>query len=255
MWASLTTVVVGNDGDCLVVDPGITVAEIDQTSASLRHRGLKVVAGFSTHPHWDHVLWSAELGDVPRWATEAGVEAAARDRAHNVSECDALAPGHDHFLTGRTTPLPGPASSGAEIPWSGPRALVLEHRAHTPGHAALVLPESYAILAGDMLSDREVPLLDTDAPDPLGDYRSALEILETAVRTHHVAVIVPGHGTPASDIGAITDRFEADRRYLDHLERLAGSGRDDSYADSRLTDPWVAREHRTQLSALRQSRA
>jgi hypothetical protein len=36
-----------------------------------------VVAGFSTHPHWDHLLWHPRLGDVPRYATPGG---AGRDR-------------------------------------------------------------------------------------------------------------------------------------------------------------------------------
>jgi hypothetical protein len=28
----------------------------------LRELGQPVVAGFSTHPHWDHLLWDARLG-------------------------------------------------------------------------------------------------------------------------------------------------------------------------------------------------
>jgi hypothetical protein len=28
-----------------------------------------VVAGFVTHPDWDHVLWDAALGDAPRFGT------------------------------------------------------------------------------------------------------------------------------------------------------------------------------------------
>ena len=31
--------------------------------------GQPVVAGFSTHPHWDHLLWHARLGATPRYAT------------------------------------------------------------------------------------------------------------------------------------------------------------------------------------------
>ena len=28
-----------------------------------------MVAGFSTHPDWDHVLWHPDLGDAPRYGT------------------------------------------------------------------------------------------------------------------------------------------------------------------------------------------
>jgi len=35
----------------------------------LRASGQAVVAGFATHPDWDHVLWDAALGDAPRFGT------------------------------------------------------------------------------------------------------------------------------------------------------------------------------------------
>jgi hypothetical protein len=39
--------------------------------------GLPVVAGFSTHPHWDHVLWHSRFGDVPRYAAGVPLELVA----------------------------------------------------------------------------------------------------------------------------------------------------------------------------------
>lgn len=54
----------------LVVDPGITDDEMACLAADLRELGLPVVAGFSTHPDWDHVLWHPDLGDVPRYGTQ-----------------------------------------------------------------------------------------------------------------------------------------------------------------------------------------
>src|SRR5690606_32707526 len=86
---------------------------------------------------------------------------------------DAFAPGHDHALFGRLTALPAGASS---IPWPGPEVRVIEHDAHAPGHAALVIPSEGVVLTGDMCSDIEIPLLDTDAPDPVADYRRALDL-------------------------------------------------------------------------------
>jgi hypothetical protein len=37
------------------------------------------VGGFSTHPHWDHLLWHIQLGAVPRYGT-ARCAATVRDR-------------------------------------------------------------------------------------------------------------------------------------------------------------------------------
>jgi hypothetical protein len=45
----------------------------------LSDSGQTVVAGFSTHPHWDHLLWHARLGAAPRYGT-ARCAATARDR-------------------------------------------------------------------------------------------------------------------------------------------------------------------------------
>ena len=54
--------------------------------------GLPVVAGFSTHLHWDHLLWHPRFGDVPRYATAANAQAAGavRERAQAMAAESAL---------------------------------------------------------------------------------------------------------------------------------------------------------------------
>ena len=64
-----TTVVVGSSGGCLVIDPAVTVPELAGLAGQLAGTGLRPVAGWSTHPHWDHVLWSRALGGAVRYAT------------------------------------------------------------------------------------------------------------------------------------------------------------------------------------------
>ncbi|TGJ96688.1 hypothetical protein DLJ96_00900, partial [Actinotalea fermentans ATCC 43279 = JCM 9966 = DSM 3133] len=113
IWTSLTTVVVAPDGRAMVVDPGITVAEVESLAAAIAHRGWRVTAGFSTHPHWDHVLWSRALGDVPRWACPTAVRAQERSLAEDLVKVEREAPGHDLTLFGRLTPVP---ESGAGDP-------------------------------------------------------------------------------------------------------------------------------------------
>ncbi|SDS64586.1 Glyoxylase, beta-lactamase superfamily II [Paraoerskovia marina] len=259
LWSSLTTVVVA-DSRCLVVDPGITPSEIGRVADELRARDLRVDAGFSTHPHWDHVLWSPRWLGAPRWATTACVRRADESRAYNLAEADSLAPGHDHDLVGRLVPIPRTDGGALRIPWTGADSLVVEHDAHARGHAALVLPGRRVLVAGDMLSDREVPLLDTDAVDPVTDYRRALDLLAAQVVEHGVTALVPGHGSPALGSRAVNERFTADRRYLDAIEHEARHGCGDepraacSTRDTRLTDPWVAGEHRAQVAALGRSR-
>ncbi|MGV8978802.1 MAG: MBL fold metallo-hydrolase [Cellulomonas sp.] len=240
-WTSLTTVVVADDGACLIVDPGITVAEVAGLADEIRARGWHVEAAFATHAHWDHVLWSARLGDVPRWATPAAAEAQALSRDADLTQADATAPGHDHDLVGCLTALP---EGAVAVPWSGPRALVVAHHAHAPGHAALVLPDSGVLVAGDMLSDVEIPLLDMDARDPVGDYLDGLHRLEVAVMRYAVTAVVPGHGHVAGP-RELARRFVVDRVYLRALVEGLDAG------DLRLAEPWLAQAHVDQLRVVR----
>src|SRR6478736_10511439 len=67
VWSN-STVVRGPDG-LVLVDPGINGSELDQLADEVEQLGAPVVAGFSTHPHWDHLLWHPRFGDVPRHGT------------------------------------------------------------------------------------------------------------------------------------------------------------------------------------------
>lgn len=233
-----TTVLVG-DGGCLMVDPGVTPAELSDLAAALAARGLRVAAGFATHPHWDHVLWSRALGDdVPRFATAACVDAASAGRVAGLAEASVDAPGTDGDRFAQLTALPG---DGVVVPWSGPQVNVVEHRAHAPGHAALVVGGAGVLVAGDLCSDVEVPLLDLDAADPVGDYHHALDLLDSLA--DDVRYVVPGHGH-VGDGAELRRRLAADRRYLDEL--TAGRGDD----DPRLTQDWLVRDHHAQRAAL-----
>src|SRR5207248_2444373 len=98
-YTTTTTVVAGSGGGCLVIDPAIMPADLTALAAELAARGLRPAVGWSTHPHWDHVLWSRALGDVPRFAAARAAAAAAAGRAGLIDSAERSAPGHDHELT------------------------------------------------------------------------------------------------------------------------------------------------------------
>lgn len=227
-YTTTTTVVAGPDGGCLLIDPAVTAADLAALAAGLAARGLRPVAGWSTHPHWDHLLWSAAFGDVPRYATPRAVAVTARELPELVSAVGESAPGHDLTLFARLEPLLGRA-----VDWPGPPALVLAHDAHAPGHGAVLLPESGVLIAGDMCSDIEIPLLDATSPDPFGDYRRGLELLAQA---DGVRLVVPGHGH-VGDHHEFGRRVAADLGYLDATQ--AGGDPD----DPRLRQVWLQAEH------------
>jgi hydroxyacylglutathione hydrolase len=192
------------------------------------------VMAWATHPHWDHVLWSRELGDAPRYAAPAAVRITETERPGMVKMLEASAPGHDLELFGRVRPLTAEA-----IAWDGVMARLIVHDAHAPGHGAVFLPDTGVLVAGDMCSDVEIPLLDTDAADgdPFGGYRHGLGVLAAVPG---VRVVVPGHGH-VGDAAEFRRRVAADFGYLDAVE----AGRD--VTDERLAlppaAPWLRAEH------------
>ena len=201
-----STVVVGSCGGCLVIDPAVTVADLAALAASITGLGLRAAVGWSTHPHWDHVLWSRELGDAPRYAAPAAVSIAETERDGIIEGVVTSAPGHDLPLVGRLQAL-----DAAVIPWDGPTARLIVHDGHAPGHGAVFLPDSGVLVAGDMCSDVEIPLLDTIAADPLSDYRTGMERLASVAGIRQV---VPGHGR-VGDAGEFRRRLALDAAYLD----------------------------------------
>jgi glyoxylase-like metal-dependent hydrolase (beta-lactamase superfamily II) len=207
------TVVVQGRGGVLLIDPGIHGDELACLTIDLSGSGQRVAAAFSTHPHWDHLLWSRELGDVPRYATARCADT-ARDRLSGGVEVVAKAAGIPEQvpldLLGLVTGLPADA---AQIPWDGPDVRIIEHQAHASGHAALLI-EPGVLVAGDMLSDVLVPMLDLNAIDPVEDYLAALRLLEGAA--DHVGVLVPGHGS-VGEAGQVQARIDQDRAYVHAL--------------------------------------
>jgi glyoxylase-like metal-dependent hydrolase (beta-lactamase superfamily II) len=206
VWSNAT--VVRTDDGLVLVDPGIDGSDLEQLADDLDQLGLPVVAGFCTHPHWDHLLWHSRFGDVPRYATAAAaqVAGAARERAQKMAEESAS--GIPLELVALVTPIP---ADGGPVPGE-----ILEHDAHAVGHAAVLLADRGVLLAGDMLSDVLVPILDPRRPDQLDAYAAALDRLAEAAKS--VDVLVPGHGTVAEG-PEVAARLAVDRAYIDALRR------------------------------------
>jgi glyoxylase-like metal-dependent hydrolase (beta-lactamase superfamily II) len=250
---SNAVVVHGRDG-VLLIDAGVQDDEMACLANDLSDSGQTVVAGFSTHPHWDHLLWHARLGTAPRYGT-ARCAATVRDRLSDADWKARIAPlipldiaeQVPLDLLGLITGLP---AGTARIPWDGPQARIIEHQAHAPGHAALLIEERGVLVAGDMLSDVLIPMLDlSGTADPIEDYLAALRLLESAAGD--VDVLVPGHGS-VGGADQVHARIDQDRAYVHALR--------DALV---LSDPrvgplakdgwdWVAGVHAQQLQRLAQ---
>jgi len=124
------SVVVQGRAGVLLIDPGITDGELMCLAHDLRELGKPVVAGFSTHPDWDHVLWHACFGDVPRFGT--GRCAAALHDLLSHADWEARVGGGlppeiaDEVQMDLLGLVTGLSAGTAQIPWDGPRVRISE---------------------------------------------------------------------------------------------------------------------------------
>src|SRR3954469_25429179 len=207
-WVWTNSIVVRGDDGLILVDPGIHGSVLDELADDLDRLGIPVVAGFCTHPHWDHLLWHPRFGDVPRYATRATTNLAGQARERAQAMAAESATGIPLEVVALVTPLP---ADGGPVPGE-----LIEHQAHAVGHAAILLADRRVLVAGDMLSDVLIPLLDFRQDDQVGAYETALDRLGDAVA--HVDVVVPGHGAVAEG-PEVAGRLAADRAYIAALRR------------------------------------
>jgi glyoxylase-like metal-dependent hydrolase (beta-lactamase superfamily II) len=243
-------VVVQDQAGVLLIDPGIYGSEMACLANDLSESGQAVVAGFSTHFHWDHVLWHAQFGAAPRYGT-ARCATAIRDLLSGPHWKDTIAgwippdiAGQISWdLFGLVTGLP---AGTARIPWDGPEARIIEHQAHAMGHAALLIGERGVLVAGDMLSDALIPMLDlSGTADPVGDYLAALRLLEGAAGD--AGVLIPGHGS-IGGADQLRARIEQDRAYVRALRDAGAPG--DPRAGPSATFDWMPGVHERQQRQL-----
>lgn len=248
---SNAVVVQGNAG-VLLIDAGLTNKELTTIADDLHKLGQPVAVGFSTHSHWDHVLWHAKLGEAPRYGTArcaADIKAVLSNPSWKKDIVDELPPeiadDVPRELLGQVTGL----SAGTKLlPWDGPTVRIIEHNGHAPGHAALLIEGRKVLVAGDMLSDVLIPMFGFGVADPLKDYLAGLELLEGVA--DEVDIFIPGHGS-VGDAVELRKRIKQDRSYVE-------AARDGSEPDDlRITSPkkgweWVSDVHNGQVQGLAQ---
>jgi glyoxylase-like metal-dependent hydrolase (beta-lactamase superfamily II) len=234
-WVWTNSIAVRGEDGLILIDPGIDGSELSQLTDDLDRLDIPVVAGFSTHPHWDHLLWHPRFGDVPRYATPAAVEVASQTREQQqAGAAEEGGSGIPLDLIALVTPLP---ADGGPVPGE-----IIEHQAHAVGHAAVLLADRGVLLAGDMLSDILIPLFDSRQDDQVGAYETALARLDEAAS--HVDVVVPGHGAVAEG-PEVAARLAADHAYIDALRR------GEEPVDARLDVDWMAGIHQSNLEQVR----
>jgi glyoxylase-like metal-dependent hydrolase (beta-lactamase superfamily II) len=237
-YTTNTTIVARGDR-VVIVDPAWTETDLNAIAAWLQASNLRITTGLSTHGHYDHVLWHPEFGDAPRWGSPRAVAMANDDRALILEHLEGDIPADwPHPVDGLSalddSHVPDPFADGdlEEIQF-------VVHDGHAPGHTAMWFPDRGVLLAGDMLSDIELPF--PFFPDDLPAYLAGLDALAPVVAK--ARVLVPGHGHVTTNP---MERLDADRRYLDDLITRGDSD------DARIALPEMEPAHRKMVEMARE---
>ncbi|MCP4539935.1 MAG: MBL fold metallo-hydrolase [Chloroflexi bacterium] len=206
-----------SQGQAALIDPGIYPNEITAIARFVTEQNATPQAIIITHSHWDHILGPEQ---------SPGVQVVAQ--ANYVQETSGV---YQAKLLRQIADWEAQSGIEREQPFTIPhpdvtfeKTSTLDvgdlslHLDHTPGHAAdeLVVyhSESATLLAGDKLSDVEIPYVS----DNLAAYEQTLAML--AARDIHR--LVPGHGKATTDPVEIQARISADIDYLAALRDQVG---------------------------------
>ena len=110
-----------------------------------------------------------------------------------------------------------------------------------------MIEECGVLVAGDMLSDILMPLLDLEAANPIDDYLAALELFESVA--DDVDAVIPGHGS-VGGAEQLRARIEQDRAYV--LDLRDGAVPGDPRVGPSAPLSWLPDMHRWQVQQLAQ---
>ncbi len=207
----------------VVVDPGVLPSELDDLAAAVSGAGAAAVTLVFTHAHWDHVLGRPWWPAARTLAHDRFAAEVKRDAAAIRVAAEACATGHGARFAKAFEPFaPDDAVAGLHFhplrPW---RLVFRDAFGHCPSQVSVHLPDHRVLIAADMLSDLEVPILD----GPPAAYAHTLEALLPLVDGGAIQTLVPGHGAVAQGVAAVRARFACDLDYLRELAARAQAAR------------------------------
>ena len=182
----------------LLIDAGVGDSRhVEEVARALEGRPLAIVV--VTHNHSDHASGVTAL--AARWpaATFCKFPWPERDDRYPVAWA--------------------PLRDGQEIEAGGRRLLVVWTPGHAPDHVCLFDEDSRVLFGGDLLVRGSTVVIPASTGGSLVQYLASLE----RVRDLHASRVLPAHGAPIEQVGALIDEYVEHRRQREAriLEALA----------------------------------
>jgi glyoxylase-like metal-dependent hydrolase (beta-lactamase superfamily II) len=197
--------------ETFVIDSPVLPDELDALPALVEQARYPAPSGLlATHGDWDHLLGRLAFPSVALGCAESTAERLAAEPGRAQRE---LRDFDERLLIERPRPLALGSVQALPVPGRcdiGDRQLALHPAGgHTADGVAIVIPWARVLVAGDYLSEVELPVLDDG--EGLEEYLATLERLRPLIaEAEHV---VPGHG-PVLDARRALGVLDEDVGYL-----------------------------------------
>jgi glyoxylase-like metal-dependent hydrolase (beta-lactamase superfamily II) len=211
LYQTTTTVIVASE-DIFVVDPNWLPDEIAQVHSFVDEvRGNKTLHLIFTHSDYDHIIGYNAFPGARVIASQAFADNPAK--AHDVQQAIDSDKGHG---VSRPYELVYPTvndritNDGQRLEFPGITFTFYLAPGHTDSCMFAVAEPDGVWIAGDYLSDIEFPLVNGFWTEYLDTLRKVDDILNG----HKVLHLIPGHGSPTTDVGEILKRGAQALEYL-----------------------------------------
>jgi hydroxyacylglutathione hydrolase len=214
VWET-SSLLLATEAEAVLVDPGVSVAEVERIAARVRELGVEVTHVLATHADWDHVCGMAAFPTAVATMSEA-TASRLLPRAGKTTTAERAAASGVEIAGEPRVDLTFPVGAALQ---AGP--FLFETFAlpgHTPDGTAFRCRELDLLVVGDHLSTIEFPFVTSTAA-----YRGTLAALSDLLRRDPPGRVIPGHGrelTAAEALGIA----EADLGYLWELHAAVAGG-------------------------------
>lgn len=229
IW-QLSSVVIANAGECLIVDPAYFPRELDELSSIVTNLGEAKSVVF-THVHWDHVVGWSQFPSAKVWGSHhlatavQNLSSDAQEQLKSANEFDA------RWYVQRPTPLAWPQihalSNDQSLTIGDCQIQILETPGHSKDGLALLLQNEGILITGDYLSPCEIPFVEN-----IIEYQNTLKRFLKIFP--NLKKIIPGHG-PCLTPEQATKIAQEDLEYLVRLE--AYSQQKDTHLEKEIFFP------------------
>jgi hydroxyacylglutathione hydrolase len=214
-FLGMNSVVVYQDNNGYLIDPGVFPQEIEKIKTFLNKEDIHQIVILLTHTHGDHISgWNA-FQNYPSYCHES-ISQKSQDvrnndvrylqgmyRKNGFEDFDQLKfPENIYYMAEGEFKVIPPASFAFF---------------HLPGHStdmsAIVIKEEKLLFSGDMLIQSPTPYI----LHSINEYWESLNSINELVYKYDIHCLIPGHGKPARNKDEMLFRINNEQKYIKKL--------------------------------------